>query len=105
MALFLCPTHGTSPVQFVCAHLAQDFATERPLRSSRPIRILLRDIEPPNDLWFGTLLCDACILSLRIPSHANALYDNEVEARYQQLYQSHALCLHCFRQRTNPNES
>jgi hypothetical protein len=103
MALYLCPTHGTSPVQFVCAHLGEDFAAERPLRSSRLIRVLLRDIEPPNDIWFGTLLCDACIRSLAIPDGTDTLYDEEVEARYQQLYQPHVLCIHCFRHRTNPN--
>ena len=103
MALYLCQTHSTSPVQFVCAHVGDDFTARHPLRSSRRIRVLLRGFVPPDDLWFSILLCDACIRDCGVADGADTLYDDEVEAHCQQLYQPHVLCLHCFRQRTNTN--
>lgn len=100
MAMILCPTHGASPVKFVCAHLNGDFAAERPIRSSRLIYVLLRGVDPPDNLWFSTLFCDDCLSSLNIPNATDTLYDDDVEAHYQQLirYQPYLLCLHCFRQ-------
>ena len=103
MALFLCPTHGPSPVQFVCAQVHEDYAKGNPLRAARLIRVLLRDISPPDDLWFDTLLCDDCVCRLGIPDGTDTLYDDEVEARYPELHQPHVLCQHCFRQWAESN--
>ena len=99
MTLFLCPSHGTSPVEFVCDHLGADFASGAAFRPGRQFTVLLRDFDPPDEVWFVRQICHECISDFGLPQDRETLYDDEVEASYQQLYTPHCLCRRCYRER------
>lgn len=103
MPLVTCPQHGPSPGQQVCEHLHADFFAPVPLRSFRRIPVLLRDYDPPDYEWFSVLLCSDCRTRFGIIDTVAALYDDEVEADYQQFYRMLVLCSRCIADQANSN--
>jgi hypothetical protein len=103
MPFVTCPQHGPSPGQQVCEHLHADFFASLPLRPFTRIPVLLRDYDPPDYEWFSVLLCSECRTQIGILDSVTALYEDEVETRYQQFYRMLVLCSDCITDQANSN--